>query len=232
MRHRNVQFTSMLFLLITALFISDCSHGSASREPNEDQIVLPVAPDKYIEVPLSGPQYDENAATVAKEINKVGAELTAWQESGAVTNAEVRKAMFEIASQMQWEAAANIDLAYRVAKKTSGGPLDPSLIERASKLNADASALTKIQPPDTVYVSTEISTSVDGAALHYMSLGDYYQNKDSGWRSYSDGQTMRIGRYMFRVQPPSPVQGIYREILLVISDPTKRKIVPVVGGDK
>ena len=219
---------AMASLAMAVFLTGGCSHGGPTKDDVEKVIRLQVAANKYISVPLSGPFYDEEAVAAARKIDRTSNDLIDWQEAGTVKNIDVERAMLEVAHSMRWEAAKNIDLAYRVAKKTSG-PLDPGLIENATKLADDVKALLKTQPPDSVFVATNISTSVGGAELHYMSLGNYNRQKKGGWSSYLDGQVMRIGRYMFRVQPPSLNQDIYQEIVLIISDPTRLRLVPVVG---
>jgi hypothetical protein len=221
--------TVAVILFMVAILTYSCFDRKNLKSMDHKNLRLQTGTDSFISVPLEGPRYDKLAAAVARKINRTSNDLVAWQKARKAKSVVVERAILEMAISMQWDAAKNIDLAYRIAEKTSG-PLDPGLINKAFKLAADVDVLLKIQPPDSPFVSTSISTTVDGASLHYMSIEDYHRKKEGNWSSYTSGQVMRIGRYMFRVQPPSSDQDIYQEIVLIISDPTILRLTPVIGG--
>lgn len=212
------------------LLIVACA--SQPKAPDGGNIVLKRADGQSVEVPLSGSLHDPRAERLAREIQVLDEQIATAQgkiigTTGPPTGREaVQYAMLDIAIESREDALRELELALAVAPKTSAGSLDNETVARAEENASSASAVLSTQPPNSILVATNISTSVPGASLHYMSKGKHRQHS-SEWSSYSDGERLRIGRYVFRVQPADPGTEIYEETVLVVSNPTQKRLTPL-----
>lgn len=214
------------------LLIAACA--SQPKAPDGRNIVLKRADGHSVEVPLSGSLHDARAERLAREIQALDAQIATAQgkiigTTGPPVGREaVQYAMLDVAIESRDDALRELELALAVARKTSAGSLDDETVARAEDSASSASAVLSAQPPGSILVATNISTSVPGASLHYMSKGKH-QRRSNEWSSYSDGERLHIGRYVFRVQPVDPGTVNYEETVLVISDPTQKRLTPVRG---
>src|ERR1700680_2268897 len=172
-------------MLVGALALSPFSVGAWSQSGKEPAIKLAKPDGKEVVVPLSGPLSNDSAQGVAKDIQSFDKQVKSKKYLAHVKNPEVAEAMAEIAAQSRNDALEQLDLAYRIAGKTSG-ELDNRLIDGAKHdINAATQVLSS-PPPPSVNVRTQISTTVPNAALHYCRVDDFKENGNScGWESYS-----------------------------------------------
>jgi hypothetical protein len=122
------------------------------------------------------------------------------------------------------DAVDSLDLAYRVAGETSG-PLDNQQIDSAKQNVQIAKDILKATPPPRLFVKTAISSTVTGAALHYWDAADY-KKKVGSWSSYTPGESLHIGRYLFRLDSAAGTAP-YQELVLILSDPTEKVLSPL-----
>ncbi|HME44994.1 MAG TPA: hypothetical protein VKF36_18015 [Syntrophorhabdales bacterium] len=174
-------------------------------------------------VPLSGPLHNETAEKIAREIQSLD-KLISSRNVSPTSQAET--ALLTVARDSRNDALRELDAALRIAQQTSAGQLDEDIL-RKSKLYASSAREALRSPiPSTITVATQITTSIRNATLHYISKLDY-DLKSQSWMSYSEGESLRIGRYVFRVDPCDVNLTGCEELVMVISDPTKRHITPI-----
>lgn len=202
---------------------------AAQAKDKPANIVLKSATGQPIEVPVSGPLYNPRAEQLAREIETLDKQIAkARKEKPARTPdaATIKAEMLSIAVEARNDALAELDLAMDVARKTSAGSLDEETVARAKEDARSAATVLSTRPPNSIAVATKISTSITDATLHYISKVKY-QLRSTDWSSYTDGERMRIGRYVFRVQPPQVGSPTYEEVVLILSDPTTKRLTPV-----
>jgi outer membrane murein-binding lipoprotein Lpp len=217
---------SLFAAVSCALLIVGCA-SRAKEQPGN--IVLKSATGKAIEVPLSGSLYDARAAQLAREIQTLDQQIAKGRKQRPAATPEtdvIQDEMLNIAIEARNDALADLGLALEVARKTSAGSLDEETIARAKEDADSAMTVLNTQPPSSIAVATNISTSVADATLHYMSKAKHRQ-RSTDWSSYTEGERMRIGRYVFRVQPPETGTPLYEELVLIIADPTQKRLTPV-----
>lgn len=214
--------------LLSAMFI-----GCAAQSGANKSVVLTTAKGGVVEVPLSGPGFDPRAVDLASDIQALDKQITQARKAKPAASpdmAEIRAEMLEIAVDSRNDALSELDLALSVARKTSAGALDDEAVARA-KANANSGrAVLSNSAPSSVIVATDISSAAK-ATLHYMSKASY-QARSTEWSSYTEGERMRIGRYMFRVQPADANTPPYTEVVLILADPTRKRLVPVIGSSQ
>jgi hypothetical protein len=176
-----------------------------------------------VAVPLEGPLQNDTAELIAREIQAIDKIIASRNAS---PKSEVDSAVLEVAHESRNDALKQLDLALRIAQQTSSGQLDGGLLRKAKQYSEDANETLLSQVPSFLFVTTQITTSVADATMHYISKGDYDAKRHS-WMSYSPGDKIRIGRYVFRVEPSDPVADIYEELVLVVKDPTQRTLRPI-----
>jgi|ERR1044071_2269821 hypothetical protein len=208
--------------LLLALFIAVPSRAAKGKP----DIVLSRADGKTVTVPMSGSLYDPRAEKLAREIQALDKEIRDTRASAPSPPSEAAAEMLTVAIESREDAVRELELALSVARLTSAGKLDEESVRKAQDFANSGKTVLSAQIPSSIFVATNISTSVPNATIHYMKKAQFAA-KSKEWSSYTDGERMRIGRYVFRVQP-----GDYDEIVLVTSDPTNKRLSPMHSANQ
>lgn len=208
--------------LFSVLFLAAIPSQAAKGKPD---IVLKRADGKTVTVPMSGSLYDPRAEKLAREIQALDTEIRDARASAPSPPSEAAAAMLTVAVESREDAVRELELALAVARLTSAGKVDDKSITKAQDYASSVKTVLSAQTPANFLVATDISTSVPNATLHYMSKHNFAA-KSKEWSSYTNGQRLQIGRYMFRVQWSDTAEGYYDELVLVISDQTKQRLEP------
>jgi hypothetical protein len=192
----------------------------AQDHPEKD-ITLTTSSGTSVRVPSSGAISNDAAKQVARDVIAIDRQLKPGKKSG---KSDVSAAMQQIALDARNDAVDSLDLAYRVAGKTSGA-LDSEQIDSAKRNVQIANDILKATPPPRLYVRTAISSTLTGAVLHYWDAADY-KKKIGSWSSYTPGEMLHIGRYLFRLDSATGGEP-YQELVLILSDPTEKMISPL-----
>lgn len=215
------------WLLPSVFFVAVLTGCGAATVQDGSFISLSKPDGTHVLVPLNGPLHAARTDRLAREVQSLD-KIIATRKDSARSQSEA--AVIMIAVESRNDALKELELALRIAQQTSAGQLDDGILQKAERYcNGSREALNS-PVPTAVFVTTHISTSLSGATLHYMSKGDYDANKKLSWASYSEGDKLRIGRYVFRVEPHDPNYGVYDELILVVADPTNRLITPLRGA--
>jgi hypothetical protein len=209
--------------LVCVSFLAAFPSRAAKKKAD---IVLSRADGNTVTVPMSGALHDPRAETLAREIQTLDAAIRHARASATSgSSSEAQAAMLDVAVESREDAVRELELALAVARLTSAGKLDDESVGKAKDYASQVKAVLSAQAPNSILVATDISTTVPDATLHYMSKGKY-NAKSKEWSSYTAGERMRIGRYVFRVQPADAAE-VYEEFVLVTSDPTKKRLSPM-----
>ncbi|MBI3350129.1 MAG: hypothetical protein HY020_23325 [Burkholderiales bacterium] len=201
----------------------------AGAQPAEGKIVLKRDDGEMVVVPVAGPGRDARAEQLAREIQSLDkqiAESVAGAQTRSAQPDPVQVEVLRMAREARNEALADLTLALAVAGKTSAGALDDETVARAKESAQSAAMILNTQPPSSLLVATDISTSLPDARLHYMS-NQKHRLRSTEWSSYTARERLQIGRYVFRVQSADRNTEVYEELVLVLSDPTQKRLTPV-----
>lgn len=191
-----------------------------AQDQSKKEITLTTSSGAAVHIPSSGALANDTAQGVALDV----VDLDRHLKPGKKGKSDVAAAMQQIALDARNDAVDSLDLAYRVAGETSG-PLDNQQIDSAKQNVQIAKDILKATPPPRLYVKTAISSTVTGAALHYWDAAAY-KKKVGSWSSYTPGESLHIGRYLFRLD--SAAGGApYQELVLILSDPTEKVLSPL-----
>jgi hypothetical protein len=217
--------------LATALLFAISLAAPLLAAKEKSDIILRRADGKTVTVPMSGSLYDARAESLAHEIQALDTQIRdARQSSLSPSQSEAAAAMLAVAVESREDAVRELELALAVARLTSAGKLDDESLGKAQDYAGSVKTVLSAQVPASILVATDISTSVPDATLHYISKGKF-DAKSKEWSSYTAGERMRIGRYVFRVQQGDAGQP-YDEYVLVTSDPTKKRISPMRDANR
>ena len=187
-----------------------------------NDITLKKADGAKVLIQASGPRFNESAHEAAREVETFDREIKNSRKQPG--SRDVVEAMRQIAIDARNDAVDSLDLAYRVAEQTSG-ILDSEQLDSARHNIQFAKDILKASPPPKLYVRTKISSTAKGATIHCWDAADY-KKKVGTWSSYTAGESLHIGRYLFRVQPGDGNEP-FQELVLVLSDPTEKTLSPV-----
>ncbi len=210
-----------IIALAIVLSLSGCM-AVQTKSKNTEPIVLETLRGD-VKIPTSGSLSNYKMTNTSKQLKKAAKKIKSHLESPD----EVKQAIAAIAQELYNEAAVNLDLTLRIAKRTSSG-LDHERIKNVSDIVEILISLFKAQPPPNKYVSTKIDTTETNVTLHYKSTNDY-KKKRGGWESYTYKQKMHIGYYTFRVLPCAAERDGYMEQMLILDEPFKKRIQPTCG---
>lgn len=198
--------------------------AQAVAQPADGRIVLRGLDGEDIVVPVAGPGRDPRAEQLAREIQALDRQIAAG--TSAARTDPVQAELLKMAREARNEALSDLNLALAVAGKTSAGALDDETMDRAKESARSAATILNTQPPNSILVATDISTPLPEARLHYMSK-QQYRLRSKEWSSYTARERLQIGRYVFRVQPADSAAKPFEELVLVLSDPTQKRLTPV-----
>lgn len=213
----------------TAIWICLVINLATASDIRAKGLKVTLADGRVVEVPKSGPLHDAEAVALAKEIRRSDKDIARLKKSmealvsrGQV-GPEVAEATVDTAVELRDLSAQQLDLALRKAQNTSGF-LDRSLIQSGQSYLNTAREVAAA-PAKKLTVPTEITTDPPDGVLHRMLVADY-ERKSHQWQSYSPGQLLRIGNYMFRVSSRSEDGSLreYYEVVTVLADPTTQTI--------
>ena len=211
---------SICCIMLTAIVIPGKTPAQASSGKD---ITLTTSSGTKVVVPSSGALANDSAQQVAQDVIAIDRRLKSKPQRPA-GNSDVVAAMQEMAADARNDAVDSLDLAYRVAGETSG-ILDNGQIDSAKQNTQIAKLILDAAPPARLYVRTAISSTVAGASLHYWDAAEY-KKKIGTWSSYTPGEQLHIGRYLFRVDAVNGGEP-YEELVLILSDPTEKVISPL-----
>lgn len=217
---RRISFLLSLGLIAVAHVVP--ARTSAQASSGKD-ITLTTSSGTKVLVPSSGALANDSARQVAGDVLAIDAQLKS-KPGKRSANSDVAAAMQQMAADARNDAVDSLDLAYRVAGKTSG-ILDNGQIDSAKQNTQIAKLILNSAPPPKLYVRTAISSTVSGASMHYWDAAEY-KKKIGSWSSYTSGEQLHIGRYLFRVDGTNGGQP-YQELVLILSDPTEKVISPL-----
>jgi hypothetical protein len=193
-----------------------------------DSIVLKRPDGTTFSFPLSGPQYDPRAEKLVREIQELD-KLIEQSSKGAPRDVAI--ALRQIASEYRKEAVDNLELAVETAQQTSSLQLDSKLIGKAADGVKGFRQLVNSPTPNSLRVKTQISTTISDAQIHYLGKADH-ELQLFHWSSYTPGDRLVIGRYVFRVQSEALPGGSFQEEVRIFSDPAMQVLSPIVGVPK
>jgi hypothetical protein len=196
----------------------------AAQAQSTNDVTLTTSSGTTVRIPSRGPLSNDAADEAAHDVLAIDRQLKPFKDGKPSGKSDVLVAMQKIALDARNDAVDSLDLAYRVARMTSG-VLDSEQINSAKQNVQIAKDILKATPPPRLYVRTAISSTVANAALHYRTAADY-KKKVGSWSSYTPGETLRIGRYVFRLDAATGGEP-YQELVLVLSDPTEKMISPL-----
>ena len=216
---RNAYICFALFSVVWTLLA-----GCATKEPLRER--FQAESGAVVELPGEGsPDFDRNAGEVTSQIRQLDTAIKDWQRKSTHMDPALASEILRILRESRDAAVQDIALAYRIPQQTSG-PIDNGLIALAR--NSVAHLLETTKSPTTGFkfeVSTVI-TSKNSAAIHYVPLGEFERSSSPDWQSYTKGQLLRIGRYMFRVQPADRSRRAFTQKLEILREPSEHELVP------
>jgi hypothetical protein len=213
-------FLSLCCLVLMAIVIPARTLAQASAGKD---ITLTTSSGTKVLVPSSGALANDSAQQVALDVLAIDRQLKS-KPGKRPGDSDVGAAMQQMAADARNDAVDSLDLAYRVAEKTSG-ILDSGQIDSAKQNVQIAKLILNTAPPARLFVRTAISSTVTGATLHYWDAAEY-KKKTGSWSSYTPGEQLHIGRYLFRVDGVNGGEP-YQELVLILSDPTEKVISPL-----
>lgn len=204
---------AIIVLVAAALAAVPADHAAAQP----DSIQLQGA-DGAIVIPLQGIAANQRAIQLAMRVQASQRELDAWRSTADPTDSTSVR-MAALVESLQSDGIQELGAAYQLAVN-SAGPLEPSSVKKVDSLLGLAGRVMARQGSFQTRVMTQISTTVEDAALHYRPYGGAVGN----WSSYSGGQMMDVGGYHFRVSPKQSPR--FEELLVIIDSPHAHRIAP------
>lgn len=172
------------------------------------------------------PGFNADAAQLASQIRQLDAAVAAWQLPAGAVAPDLAAELLRIVRESRDSAVDTIALAYRIAERTSG-PLDGRLVGSASETVKSLQDAVKASPSSFRWSVVTFISAEAGAAIHYVSGAEFAGSGTPSWQSYSKGQALRVGRYMFRVQPADAARRPFLESITVLQDPFSRELLPI-----
>lgn len=202
-----------------AVLLAACQSSPQSRV-----IVLQPSTGPAVRVPLGTSFVGDDVQQLAKQIAATDQKRPkGWNAASP----ELIATLMKMRTEARDEAIENLSSELQIEQDTSGGA-DDVVLARAHQALKELSELLSDSPPPALDVRTEISTADAPHTLRYMSRGDY-QHEQSFWSSYTFGDQLHIGRYMFKVDSCETPTGDYVEPILILPNPTVFIIHPQCG---
>lgn len=176
-----------------------------------------------VTIPIEGPYYDPEAVNVAETLQNLSLSSEEWKVKWRTLDPETKQLVEKLVHELYCEAASILDVAFRVAKQTSG-PLDSKLIKDAAEI---AQTLLKIVNKKEISnkAQTFISTTINNCVIRYILISEFERGFEN-WSSYTNGEYIPIGRYRFEVFDAN-ASLIHSEPVLIFDDPTKKILLPL-----
>ena len=220
----NIRWLTALAVVVAG-FAGEHSSGAGqdSRHAKADEMVLRKADGTTVSVPTNGPLADERALALARAISDVDAARQAKDAFAGIGDASLRKTMNELATALRDDALDQLDLTYRVARRTSAG-LDSRLLSPGFDSMRKLAELVS-RPPVRQYVSTQITGRVEGMSIRFMSTPDFNSGSKE-WQTYTLGQPMKLGVYEFRLVQPGGGEPLCQKVE-IMRDPMIATLDPL-----
>jgi hypothetical protein len=224
-------FTSLCSLVICVALVSCAINPpaplkQAQRAPSDR---FQTSEGAIVDIPANGaPNFNPDAGRIAGNLKALDAAVVNWKLPQADIPSDLAAAVVSIVKESRDNVIVTMADAYEIAQRTAG-PLDSRRMNSAQiNLKTLQDAVSAAPGSLKWYAVTDI-TSEAGAAIHYVAGVDFDKAStiQPAWQSYTQGQSMRIGRYIFRVQPNSPARPPFFESVPILVDPFARNIVRV-----
>jgi len=212
-----------LGLMFQGCAASRTADGGSGRKVDPTSLVLRKADGVVVEVPRSGALADERALALAQAISDFDAKRASGDPFEKIGESGLRDAVAALARDLRDDAVDQLDLTYRVARRTSSG-LDGGLLAQGQESMKNVTELLT-RPPTKLYVSTQITSRIEDVSIQYISASDYRKQSDD-WMGYTFGQSMKIGVYVFRVQRHAGAGEPLFQKLEIMADPLVRTLDP------
>jgi len=224
-------FTSLSSLVFCAALVSCANNppaplNQAQRAPSDR---FQTSGGTTVDIPAIGaPNFSPDAGRIAGDIKALDTAVANWKLPSTDIPPDLAAAVVSIVKESRDNVIVTMSDAYEIAQRTSG-PLDSRRMNSAQiNLKTLQDAVSAAPGSLKWYAVTNI-TSEAGAAIHYVAGVDFDKAATSqpAWQSYTRGQSMRIGRYVFRVQPNNPARPPFLESVPILVDPFARNIMRV-----
>ena len=190
--------------------------ATGSRAAESITLDVDGAPPYRIE--RDAPGVTQSAWELAKTIKALDQRLKSSAPIGEVNDPELEAATRIAVGDLRSNALQSLQLALEIQARTSGS-LDATLMSSASGSAGQALEVLR-NPPKRLSVLTDITASLAGTFLQYISAGELKLERGS-WLSYNPGARLHIGVYAFRVCAEVGGAELYREPVSVLYEPTK-----------
>lgn len=171
-----------------------------------------------VDIPLQGMARNEESVRLANRIQQSQKSLAQWR-GGPQSNAPSAQRLSDIVANLQDGAIRDLGEGYQTVSRTSGKFPE----SKKSDIEMILDFCDKLLSPGPNFqsrVQTHISTQVPGATLHFKAYG----SASDDWSTYSDGETMDIGAYYFRVSGANITS--FQELVKILDNPTTHQIAP------
>lgn len=196
----------------------------ALAQPVPNHYSIPRLDGARTVVPTSGIWFSEEDVGRARALESLDASIRA--RSLEPKEPAVRQAMLDALRDMQRMAAEETALGIELTRSVSSGT---SAVKSQRFSSADAltkwieSLLSRAPPTSDAPVTRIMGLPAGTYAYHYKTLREYKENAaGSTWKTYTNGQRMRLGLYYFRLTSPQGVEVV--EEVTIWDDPTEKSI--------
>lgn len=224
-------FTTICRLAACAALVSCANNAPAPLEQAHR-----VPSDRFqtsggttVDIPAKGaPNFNLEASRIAGDLKALDAAVANWKLSPADIPPDLAVAVMSVVKESRDNVIVMMADVYEIARRTSG-PLDNRRMESAQISLKTLQDAVSVAPGSLKWYAGTNITSEPGAAIHYVAGIDFDKAAtiQLAWQSYTRGQSMRIGRYVFRVQPNNPSRPPFFESVPILVDPFVRNIVRV-----
>ena len=196
--------------------------------PSHPMDVFRTSTGTVVEIPRKqgAPGFNADAAQLASQMRQLDVALAAWQLPAGAVAPDLAAELQRVVRESRDSAVDTIALAYRISERTSG-PLDGRLVGSASETVKSLQDAVKASPGSFKWRAVTFISAEAGASIHYVSGAEFAGSGTPSWQSYSKGEALRIGRYMFRVQPADASRRPFLESITILQDPFSRALVPI-----
>ena len=203
----------------------------ASTAETADVVLLRQGKPSVV-IPSSGMWYAEDEFKRATAISRQEASINAYVKSKVPEEkrANVVSALEEVRLAAAHETATAIEYSRSVSSPSASASAASASVKEKKFQAADSlmkwiDSMTAAGPPTVDFPTTKIVASPAGTyVLHYKGILQYTKDQGaSGWSSYTEGDKLRIGLYMFRIRQPSGGESVLEQVG-VWDEPTTKMI--------
>lgn len=223
MNTKGILGRQLIGILVAAFMVVGCTTMDQGSSQTGDRLV--TAQGTVVEVPRYGmPGFNSMAQKIAQQVRELDDAL-ALQQTSSLTAPPMAEETLSILKAARDDAIEDLARAYRISKRTSG-TLDDQLLTSASRDLQDLLEVAREPRHAAKFdVVTNITSEV-GAIIHYVSVAEYDRSNKPFWESYTKGQVLRVGRYIFRVRPANPSRNTFVQRVSILRDPYVKVLAP------